>query len=228
MLQQIFAVRMNDMQSTHFWLIRHGETEWNADRRLQGWLDIPLSDTGRRQARQLAAHLRTLEAPAFDAVLSSDLSRAAETARIATEHLGLPLITSERLRERSYGIFQGMDWAALTEDLTSRGVNLRDPAQEIEQGESFEGFAQRIAATFENYAREYAGKNLLVFSHGGVVDIAWRKASGHSLTVKREGTIMNTSINVFNIDTNSRWRMGAVWNQIDHLDLPALDDVMHT
>ena len=67
------------MESTHFWLIRHGETEWNAGRRLQGWLDIPLSDIGRQQARQLGAHLRTLHAPTFQAVLSSDLCRAAET-----------------------------------------------------------------------------------------------------------------------------------------------------
>jgi len=215
------------METTHFWLIRHGETEWNASRRLQGWLDIPLSETGRRQARQLAAHLRKLEAPEFKAVLSSDLSRASDTAHIAAAHLGLPLITSERLRERNYGIYQGLDWAALTEGLATQGVNLRDPSQEIEQGESFAAFARRIADTLENYAREYAGQSVMVFAHGGVVDIAWRKAGGHDLTVKREGTILNTSINVFDIGTDGTWRMGD-WNQVGHLDLPALDDVMHT
>lgn len=215
------------MESTHFWLIRHGETEWNAGRRLQGWLDIPLSETGRQQAHRLAAHLKALKSPDFDVVLSSDLWRAAETARIATSHLGLPIITSTRLRERNYGIYQGLDWSALTEGLANKGVNFRDPAQEIEDGESFGSFAQRITETMDAYAQKYAGKKILVFTHGGVVDIAWRKAGGHALTVKREGTILNTSINLFDIDTAGNWRMGA-WNQVDHLDMPALDDVMHT
>jgi len=215
------------METTHFWLVRHGETEWNAGRRLQGWLDIPLSEKGIQQAGQLATHLRALKAPEFKAVLSSDLCRAAETARIATAHLGLPVITDQKLRERNYGIYQGMDWAALTEGLETRGVNLRDPMQEIEQGESFAAFAERIATALETYAREYAGQNVLMFSHGGVVDVAWRKAGGHALTVKREGAILNTSINIFDIGAGGGWRMGA-WNQVGHLDLPALDDVMHT
>lgn len=215
------------MKPTHFWLIRHGETEWNANRRLQGWLDIPLSTTGRQQARQLATHLRALEAPRFDAVFSSDLSRAAETARIATAHLGLPVVTNEQLRERNYGIYQGKDWAALTEGLSTQGVDLRHPTQAIPDGESFQAFAQRIATAFETLAREHAGRNVMVFAHGGVVDIAWRKAGGHALTVKREGTILNTSINVFDISAQGAWSMGA-WNQVDHLDMPTLDDVMHT
>ena len=215
------------MESTHFWLIRHGETEWNAGRRLQGWLDVPLSGTGLRQARQLAAHLQTLKTPRFHAVLSSDLSRAADTARIATSHLGLPVIRSEGLRERNYGIYQGMDWAALTDGLSAQKVNLRDPSQAIEGGESFPEFAQRVTGTFEAFAREYAGHNVLVFSHGGVIDIVWRKAMGHALTVKREGTILNTSINLFEVNADGGWRMGA-WNQVGHLDIPSLDDVMHT
>lgn len=219
--------RIPSMKPTHFWLIRHGETEWNANRRLQGWLDIPLSDVGRAQAQQLAAHLRSLDQPEFQAVLSSDLSRAAETARIATEHLGLPVQTSATLRERNYGIFQGLDWAALTENLNTQGINLRAPEQAIEEGESFQAFAHRIADAFESLAREYAGKNLLVFAHGGVIDIAWRKAGGHSLLVKREGTILNTSINRFDISATGEWKMGE-WNQVGHLDTPSLDDVMHT
>lgn len=214
------------MENTHFWLIRHGETEWNANRRLQGWLDIPLSEIGYQQARQLAAHLQAPGIPRFDAVLSSDLSRAAETARIAAAHIGLPLVTNPGLRERNYGIYQGMDWAALSEGLSRDGVDLRDPSQPVEQGETFAEFAERIRGVFEGYAREYAGKNVLVFSHGGVVDIAWRKAGGHSLTFKREGTILNTSINVFDINADGNWRMGG-WNQVGHLDMPALHDQMH-
>jgi len=105
-------------------------------------------------------------------------------------------------------------------------VNLRDPDQPVEQGETFTEFAQRIGATFEAYAREYTGRNVLVFAHGGVVDIAWRKAAGHGLTVKREGTILNTSINVFDIHSDGSWHKGE-WNQVGHLDMPALHDEMH-
>lgn len=216
------------MDTTHFWLIRHGETEWNANRRLQGWLDIPLSDVGLEQARQLAVHLKTLATPRFDGVHSSDLSRAAETARVATAHLGLPVVTHEGLRERNYGRYQGLDWAALSEGLASKGVNLRDPEQAVDEGESLREFAERIASTFTTLAQGNPGKNLLVFAHGGVIDIAWRLAGRHSLDVKREGTILNTSINIFDISADGVWKMGA-WNQVDHLEsLPSLDDVMHT
>ena len=215
------------MKPTHFWLIRHGETEWNAGRRLQGWLDVPLSEVGYAQARRLATHLRTAVVPRFDAVITSDLSRAAETARIATAHLGLPLITDERLRERSYGVYQGMDWSALTEGLSEQKVDLRSPDQHIQDGESLREFAERVANVFEALTMEYAGRNVLVFSHGGVIDIVWRKAGGHALTEKRPGTILNTSINVFDVEENGEWRMGP-WNQVDHLDAPSLDDVMHT
>lgn len=215
------------MESTHFWLIRHGETEWNANRRLQGWLDIPLSEHGVQQARQLATWLQAQREPVFDIVLSSDLSRAAETARLATSGMELEIVTSPQLRERNYGVYQGMDWAALTDDLAARQVNLRDPQQPIEEGESFQEFADRIVRAFDAYAHEYVGKNVLVFAHGGVVDVVWRKANGHSLTVKREGTILNTSVNVFDVYPDGAWRMGT-WNQVGHLDAPTLDDVMHT
>lgn len=216
------------MDKTHFWLIRHGETEWNANRRLQGWLDIPLSDVGLEQARQLGTYLQTLESPRFGAVLSSDLSRAAETARLATAHLGLTVTTTPELRERNYGVHQGLDWHALSDGLAEKGINLRDPDQAVEQGESLRQFAQRVRAAFERLARVHAGQSVLVFAHGGVIDIAWRLAGGHSLTTKREGSILNTSISAFDIRADGVWTMGP-WNQVGHLeDIPTLDDVMHT
>ena len=96
------------MKTSHFWLIRHGETAWNAARRLQGWRDIALNNTGVEQARHLA---RYLSSPDFtgrvDAVVSSDLSRAHETARVAAGHFGHPVITTPLLRERNFGIYEG-------------------------------------------------------------------------------------------------------------------------
>lgn len=96
---------------THLTLIRHGETDWNAARRIQGSTDIPLNDTGRRQARDAAARLReTLDPHAPVVLVSSDLSRARETAEIIAGELDLdgPHIYPE-LRERNYGVAEGMD-----------------------------------------------------------------------------------------------------------------------
>lgn len=215
------------MSTTHFWLIRHGETEWNANKRLQGWLDIPLSGEGIQQAEHLKAFLQS---PSFtasiDAVVSSDLSRAAETARIAASHLPHTIQTDSALRERCYGIYQGQDWATLNTMLAEPGgVNFREPDQTIEQGETLFEFDTRIRLAFEKLALRYPGKNILVFAHGGVIDIAWRKACHLSLTAQRNTPILNTSINQFSIDKNLHW--GSVhWGQTGHLETSALDDII--
>ncbi len=215
------------MNNTQFWLVRHGETEWNANRRLQGWLDIPLSDVGTRQAEQLAEYLQS---PAFDvpidAIVSSDLNRAYETARIAAGHLGLHVHASRDLRERCYGIYEGRDWAALDELRANKGgPDFRNPQQEVEKGESLHGFNVRIGEAFEALARQYRGQRVLVFSHGGVIDIAWRKARGISLEAARPDPILNTSINHFSIDEDNNWAM-IDWGRIGHLETSALDDVL--
>src|SRR5690606_33676486 len=107
------------MSTTRFWLIRHGETQWNADRRLQGQLDIPLSALGVEQARRLNAYLRTPAfEPTIDVTVTSDLGRARETARIAAGDMGLPLVPCPELRERCYGIYEGRDWADLRGEKT--------------------------------------------------------------------------------------------------------------
>ncbi|HWK69655.1 MAG TPA: histidine phosphatase family protein [Burkholderiaceae bacterium] len=215
------------MNTTRFWLIRHGETQWNADRRLQGWLDIPLSAVGIQQARQLGDYLRS---PAFgqkiDLVVASDLGRAYETACSAAGHFGLPIERHAGLRERCYGIYEGQDWALLNgEQEGGPRVNFRDPDQSIEQGESLKVFSSRIAQAFETLAQDHQGKNIMVFSHGGVIDIAWRLANGLALDAVRPAPILNASINQFAIDGDKRWRMHA-WGQTEHLDLAALDDVI--
>jgi len=213
------------MSTTCFWLIRHGETQWNADRRLQGWRDIPLNETGTRQAHLLASILRP---PHFDAaidiILSSDLSRAADTARIAAEHFKKPIETFASLRERNYGIYEGKDWAKLENDKGAK-VDFDAADWKIDQGESLAQFQQRIEQAFMDLAQRYTGKNVLAFSHGGVIDMAWRKASGVGLEVPRPGPILNTSVNQFCIDDQGRWTL-LDWGRCAHLDETALDDVI--
>ncbi|TEA71712.1 histidine phosphatase family protein [Allopusillimonas soli] len=211
--------------TTQFWLIRHGETQWNAERRLQGWKDVPLNDTGIRQAERLALGLRP---PHFDTdvdvIVSSDLGRAHETARIAASHLGRPIETAAGLRERNYGIYEGRDWAWL-KGAHGPGINFLDPGQLLEQGESLAQFHDRIGQAFAELARRHAGKNVLVFSHGGVIDICWRLASGLGLDAPRRDPVLNTSINYFCIHDDGRWQL-LDWGCVSHLEDAALDDVL--
>lgn len=207
------------MSTSNFWLIRHGETQWNAERRLQGWRDIALNQTGIQQAEHLARHLASSEfSENIDVVVSSDLSRAHQTATLAANHFGHPVVTTPELRERNFGIYEGHPLTMLN---TGRAglphFDLRCPHTPIEDGETLTGFAQRVQDAFEQMARDYAGRNIMVFAHGGVIDIVWRRAQRLALDVFRTAPIINTSINQFSIDTDQLWTL-LDWGQTRHLD----------
>lgn len=211
------------MDTTHFWLIRHGETQWNAERRLQGSLDIPLNAAGVHQADRLGQYLRSgAFLSRIDVVVSSDLCRAYDTACAAAGHFQLPIERNDQLRERCYGIYEGRDWASLEK---LRTLDFRDPAQQVEQGETLPAFSQRVVSAFDELAQRYRGRNVMVFSHGGVIDIAWRKTSGIALDAPRHAPIQNASINQFSISTDGVWT-AASWGLTTHLEDTALDDVI--
>jgi probable phosphoglycerate mutase len=215
------------MTTTHFWLIRHGETQWNAERRLQGWRDIALNDTGIQQARSVARYLDSDRfTPVIDVVVSSDLDRAMQTARIGAHHLPLPIHAEPGLRERCYGIYEGQYWAELTDEQAQKtGLNLRDPDQAVEKGETLAQFQARVIGAFEDLAQRHSQRNILVFTHGGVIDIVWRKATQTLLQAPRLDRILNASVNQFAIDADSAWRL-TDWGQATHLTGDALDDVV--
>lgn len=212
--------------NTHFWLIRHGETDWNAMRKLQGWRDIALNEIGRQQAQVLA---QALQAPAFphkiDTIVSSDLVRASDTARIATTHLGLPIQTDAGLRERSFGVLEGADWETIRQNAGKEGAfNMRDPDHPVEDGETLRIFQSRVVDTFQALGQRLLGCNVLVFAHGGVIDAVWRKLNNIALDTPRPFDIRNTSINRFSINADSLWTPGE-WGLIDHLEQTALDEL---
>lgn len=206
-------------------LVRHGETSWNVERRLQGHLDIPLNDNGRAQAVNTARHLRTLD---FDAIYSSDLQRAWHTAGAIAAHAPHPVRPEPRLRERHYGIFQGLTYdeaAARHPEAYARfkGRDLEHPIPG--EGESLADFADRVNAALTQIARHHRGQQVLVVTHGGVLDIAHRLAAGKPLDSQRDFTIPNAALNWIEHEAGG-WRLIA-WGDESHL-LAALDELPNT
>ncbi|HSO81430.1 histidine phosphatase family protein [Thiocapsa sp.] len=169
---------MTDTTSVHIpttiCVTRHGETDWNIMGVLQGWIDVPLNDNGRKQAFEMAESFKD---SGFSCVWTSPLSRASETARIVAEVLGLPApICSEGLKERNFGRVQGMtkqDLSVLHPGLHADIVR-RDPACHFEEGESPDEFADRVVAALHEIARWHPGERVLAMTHGWVMDVMTR------------------------------------------------------
>jgi alpha-ribazole phosphatase len=154
-----------------FLLIRHGESVWNGERRIQGHRDPPLSALGRRQADRLVAALPAHLTSAVAAVWTSPLRRAAETAARIGQAFGLPVVPDPDLREMSLGAWEGMTRAEIEAGFP--GVYARwldDPlAGRPDGGEELSAFAARAAGALERMRTAYPGRDLIVVSHGGVI-----------------------------------------------------------
>ena len=150
-------------------LARHGETDWNRERRLQGSTDTQLNDLGRSQAMQLAAELEDVE---LAAIYSSDLRRARETAEIVAEWKGLDVHADRGLRERSFG-----SWEGLTRDEIAE----RFPDLEHHDGEGDEQVRSRVLAAMQRIVTAHPRGNVLVVSHGSALNALWHHASGERL-----------------------------------------------
>ncbi len=154
---------------TRILLARHGETEWNAIRRVQGWTDIPLSTTGEAQAERLAQRLDRFP---LTAVYSSDLGRAVETARPAADRHGLSVLTLPELREKSFGDWEGLTQADLERDfpdLWRRYHVERDFHALVPGGETWPDVHTRLAAALRQILTAHPGpeETVLVVGHGG-------------------------------------------------------------
>jgi broad specificity phosphatase PhoE len=148
-------------------LVRHGETDWNADGRLQGHTDRPLSDYGRRQARVLAAEL---EGEELQAIYSSDLARARETAEIVGERLGLPVVLDPDLREKDWGTWEGLTAVE------------RDRVEFV--GEPTEAHQERILGALRRISERHPGEGrVLVVTHGGSMRRVQAAAMGMAMPV---------------------------------------------
>jgi probable phosphoglycerate mutase len=156
-------------------IARHGETDWNRERRWQGHADPPLNDLGREQARALGERLR-VDPP--DAVYSSDLARARETAEIVGELLGLDVRLDPRLREVDVGEWSGLTTAEI-EVLHPEGLRRRRlGGTGWEHGESYEGMGARVVDALHDNAAANPERRVLVVTHGGPMCSVWLAAGG--------------------------------------------------
>ena len=185
------------MHATRIIAIRHGETAWNVDTRIQGHLDIPLNATGREQASRLARAL--LGHAPIDAICSSDLSRALQTARIVADATGAPLSVNAGLRERGFGDLQGHTFAEFSAAAPQQAERWRrrDPdwSPPGEQAESLLRFQERVTHAVQALAAQNIGKQLALFTHGGVLDVLYRAATGLGLRDARTWALGNTAVN---------------------------------
>jgi len=211
----------DDSVSTRICIVRHGETDWNAERRVQGQIDIPLNPVGLNQAKAAA---RGLAGESFSALYSSDLLRARQTAQQLASRHGLPLRVDAALRERHYGILQALtaEEARICHPQASLRHAERDPDYAFEGGESLVAFARRVLDGFEALGRRHAGETLLVVTHGGVLDILYRHATGRTLQGKRDFAVPNAAFNWLERAAEG-WRVLA-WADRRHLEA-ALDEL---
>jgi probable phosphoglycerate mutase len=212
--------------TTNIILIRHGETAWNAERRLQGHLDIGLNGEGERQAAALAAALADER---FDLIVASDLLRARRTAEAVAGVHGIGVRQDRALRERCYGGFEGLLYAEIEERFPAqfaawqgRDVDaVLPPGANI--GETFRQFYQRVLDAILGWAGAHPGKTLALVAHGGVLECAYRAALGLPLETPRNFKIHNASINRFTVSNGALQLVS--WGEVEHLRQGVLDEL---
>lgn len=200
-------------------LVRHGETAWNVEGRIQGHIDIALNPLGLAQAAAVGERLAVQH---FDAIYSSDLQRAYRTALPATDDPAR-IVREPRLRERHLGVLQGLNGAQALEQQPAawKAFKARDHDAVLEGGESLGQFSRRTVDFLEEARARHTGGRVLIVTHGGLLDAAYRHATGMLLAAARDFPIYNASINVLCHDGDG-WRVDS-WGDVSHLPR-SLDD----
>ena len=211
------------MEATRIIAVRHGETAWNVDARIQGQLDIQLNDTGRWQARRVGEALSGEE---LAAIYSSDLGRAHETARAISDVAGIPVVAHSGLRERRFGLFEGKTFHEIHETWPEDALNWKKRIPEWappEGGESLLQLRERVTRTVSDLASRHTGQLIAVVAHGGVLDALYRFVTGMPLERLRDFPIYNASLNWVRFSAG-KWALDR-WGDISHLTRDAaLDD----
>lgn len=153
---------------TTFYVVRHGETDWNRKRRMQGWKDIPLNEKGRKEASETGLKLKTIT---FHAIYSSPLLRAWETAQIIAHHHNKTVMKEDAFKEGNFGIFEGISW----DDIGKHPKYIEGIARygrfefQPPKGESRKQLYERVTKRLNELALTHVDETVLIVAHGGVV-----------------------------------------------------------
>lgn len=209
------------IEPTRIIAIRHGETTWNVDTRIQGHLDIPLNATGRKQAARMALALKD---DPIAAVYASDLTRAWETAQYLGRARGLDVTAEEGLRERGFGDFEGKTFAEIEALLPDQSLRWRkrDPEFAPAGGESLLALNRRVVEAAERLASAHPGQLIALVGHGGVMDVLYRAATRLDIQAPRTWALGNAAINRLLWTPEGFTLVG--WADTQHLDDESLDD----
>ena len=203
------------------YLIRHGESSYNSEGRIQGQSDTPLSELGRRQGLAVAAAFGAQAATQrIGALFASPLSRALDTARPLADALDLPIQTDDRLKEIHAGVFQGLIWPEIHERYPEAGVawQSQDPDVRIPGGESRRELMARGRAALEA-VRETGVDRAVVVAHGGILSAALKSLLG--IPAERNPFMLyNGSISL--IEWRQQFKLVTL-NQMDHLTAGGVD-----
>lgn len=211
------------MISTKIIIIRHGETLWNIEGKKQGQLDSPLTLLGIKQAKALAQRLTE---ESFTSLYASDLGRAAETAGYIAARTNHGVILESGLRERNFGIFQGLSDEQVKNQYPSEyGSHLADAVDYvIPGGESLRQFYARVIHCLESLTARHAGQTVAVVTHGGVIDGWFRFIFDIPLQIPRKAKLWNAGFNCVVFDDVAGWTLHT-WGDVNHIKtLRHLDD----
>lgn len=208
-------------EPTRIIAVRHGETAWNVDTRIQGHLDIPLNAKGRWQAERLA---HALKGESISTIYASDLTRAWETAKYLGHVQDLPVIEEVGLRERHFGDFEGRTFAEIEVLLPEQSMRWRkrDPHFHPVGGESLMAMRARVMEAAERLAARHAGEQIALVGHGGVMDVLYRAATRLDIQAPRSWTLGNAAINRLLWTPEGFTLVG--WADTQHLDNDVLDE----
>jgi len=209
------------MQATRIIAVRHGETAWNVDTRLQGHLDIALNTKGLWQAGQVA---RALTGESIEAIYSSDLLRAWHTASAIAQTTEAPLVASQDLRERCFGGFEGKTYAEIETHWPEESMRWRkrEPDWSPPGGESLQALRERISGAVNAFAAQHVGGQIVLVAHGGVMDVLYRLATCQELQAPRTWHLGNAAINRLLWTREGITLVG--WGDTSHLEAATLDE----
>lgn len=203
-------------------LVRHGQTIFNLESRYQGHTDTKLSELGHRQAAILAERLRNEK---IDAVYSSDLRRASETAEAIAAFHGLPVSVDERLRECAFGSWEGLTVKEISDKYPELFENYRRDSitYRASGGECLEHLQMRVVEAINEIVERHAHDTVLVTTHGGPIRAFVCHALGTDLRTFRKIKLHNCGITVFSYDSGKPWQLEAL-NDTCHLSGTELEN----